>query len=174
MVLAAYVFQTDLGWVGVSGTVQGLKQLVLPQPSVTEVSKRLGVDFKPEAVIPDLLIDTVNRLKLYFNGYRTEFPETLDLSAYTDFQRRVWEVTRLIPYGKTRSYSWVAEKTGNRNAVRAVGQALGANPLPIIIPCHRVLTKEGGIGGYSAGVELKRYLLWREASAFMRDRTPLI
>ena len=171
MVLEAYVFQTDLGWLGVSGTEQGLRQLVLPQSSAVEVSRLLNIEFKPDTMIPTSLNDTVNRLKLYFNGYKTEFPDKLDLSEATVFQCRVWEITRRISYGETRSYSWVAERVDNRNAVRAVGQALGANPLPIIIPCHRVLSKGGGIGGYRGGVELKRYLLWREASAFMRDRT---
>lgn len=170
MVRAGYIFQTDLGWIGISGTEQGLRRLILPQSSATEVGTLLDIDFKPGAKIPVSLIDTVNRLKLYFNGYKTDFPETLDLSEYTAFQRRVWEVTRLIPYGETRSYSWVAEKTGDRNAVRAVGQALGANPLPVIIPCHRVLTIDDTIGGYSGGIDMKRYLLRLEASASMRNR----
>ncbi|MBN1366817.1 MAG: methylated-DNA--[protein]-cysteine S-methyltransferase, partial [Dehalococcoidales bacterium] len=120
MTPAAYVFQTDLGWIGISCTEKGLRQLILPQSDTTEVSRRLGIESNPDAVIPLALADIVERLKLYFNGYKTIFPDTLDLSAGTDFQQRVWEVTRLIPYGETRSYSWVAEKTGNRNAVRAV------------------------------------------------------
>jgi methylated-DNA-[protein]-cysteine S-methyltransferase len=76
----------------------------------------------------------------------------------------VWEKTRLIPYGKTRSYSWVAEQMGKPRAVRAVGQALGKNPLPIIIPCHRVIANNERLGGFSGGVEWKRYLLDLEAT----------
>ncbi len=170
MEAAAYVFKTDLGWIGIASSEKGLRQCVLPQSSSGEASRKLGLENEPGTQIPLALTDITERLKRYFNGYKTDFPYTLDLSAGTNFQRRVWEVTRLIPYGETRSYSWVAEKTGNRNAVRAVGQALGANPLPVIVPCHRVLSKDGSIGGYDGGVELKRYLLWREASAFMRDR----
>ena len=168
---AAYVFKTDLGWIGISGTEEGLDRFILPQSSFKEACRKLDTDLKPDTEIPSSLSSIIERLKQYFNGYKTAFPDKLDLSESTDFQRRVWEITRLIPYGETRSYSWVAEKIGNRNAVRAVGQALGANPLPVIVPCHRVLTKEGGMGGYSGGVDMKRYLLWLEASAFMRDRT---
>jgi O-6-methylguanine DNA methyltransferase len=92
------------------------------------------------------------------------FPDELDLSPATAFQRQVWEITRLIPYGETRSYSWVAEQMGKDGAVRAVGRALGRNPLPIIIPCHRVVEKDGRLGGYSGGVGIKKELLRLEAS----------
>jgi len=77
----------------------------------------------------------------------------------------VWQLTRLIPYGETRSYTWVAEQLGKAGAVRAVGQALARNPLPIIVPCHRVVAKDGKLGGYSGGVEKKDYLLRLESSA---------
>jgi methylated-DNA-[protein]-cysteine S-methyltransferase len=97
------------------------------------------------------------------------FPDELDLPQATTFQRKVWEITRLIPYGETRSYSWVAEQLGKAGAVRAVGRALARNPLPIITPCHRVVEKDGTLGGYSGGVEIKEYLLQLEASA--RGRT---
>lgn len=92
----------------------------------------------------------------------------LDLSGSTAFQLKVWELTTLIPFGETRSYSWLAEQAGNFSAVRATGQALGKNPLPIIIPCHRVIAKNGSIGGYEGGIELKRHLIRLEASALIR------
>lgn len=168
---AAWVFKTDLGWVGISGTEEGPDRFILPRADFDEVCRELNVELRPSAEVPASLTGIAERLKQYFNGYKTAFPDKVDLTKYSDFQRRVWEVTRLIPYGETRSYSWVAEKTGNRNAVRAAGQALGANPLPVIIPCHRVLTKDGTMGGYSGGIDMKRYLLWREASAYMRDRS---
>jgi methylated-DNA-[protein]-cysteine S-methyltransferase len=171
MEAAAYIFQTKLGWVGISSSTLGLQRFILPQSSFIDVCRQLGANLEPDPELPVFLHGIVDRLKLYFNGYKTSFPDDLDLSAGTEFQRKVWEATRLIPYGETRSYSWIAEKIGNRNAVRAVGHALGQNPLPIIIPCHRVLNKDGGLGGYGGGLELKRYLLWLEASAYMRDRT---
>ncbi len=96
------------------------------------------------------------------------FPDELDLSTATPFQRQVWEKTRLIPYGETRSYSWVAEQIGKPGAARAVGQALGRNPLPIIIPCHRVVASDGKLCGFAGGLGMKRRLLSLEASAKVR------
>jgi methylated-DNA-[protein]-cysteine S-methyltransferase len=171
MEAAAYIFQTELGWVGVASSTLGLQRFILPQSSFADVCQKLGIELKPDSELPESLRSISDRLKLYFNGYKILFLDELDLSGGTEFQRKVWKATRLIPYGETRSYSWIAERIGNHNAVRAVGQALGENPLPIIVPCHRVLGKNGGLGGYGGGIDLKGYLLWLEASAFMRDRT---
>jgi methylated-DNA-[protein]-cysteine S-methyltransferase len=85
------------------------------------------------------------------------------LSGYSSFERRVWQVTSSIPAGETRTYQWVACQIGNPRAVRAVGRALSRNPLPIIIPCHRVIRKDGNIGGYSLGKRKKEVLLRKEA-----------
>ncbi len=78
---------------------------------------------------------------------------------YTQFQKAVWRATAGIPYGETRSYAWVAKRIGNPRAVRAVGQALGANPVPIIIPCHRVIGSSGKLCGFAGGLALKQRLL---------------
>lgn len=107
----------------------------------------------------------MERLRAYFSGNEVAFPDELDLSGATPFRCRVWEKTRTIPYGETRSYTWVAGQIKQPEAVRAVGQVLGKNPLPIIIPCHRVITAGGKLGGYSEGLEMKRYLLRLETSA---------
>ncbi|HJM36537.1 MAG: hypothetical protein CL877_04645 [Dehalococcoidales bacterium] len=103
--------------------------------------------------------DLIKRLNPCFSGVQVAFPDELDLGTATLFQRRVWETTQLIPYGETRSYRWVAEHMGQPTAARAVGQALAKNPLPIIIPCHRVVTNNGKLGGFSGGPKMKRYLL---------------
>jgi len=87
----------------------------------------------------------------------------LDLSAGTDFQRAVWEALRRIPPGQTRGYGEVAGEIGSPRAARAVGQACGANPIPLLIPCHRVLAAGGKLGGFSGGLDWKRLLLKREA-----------
>jgi methylated-DNA-[protein]-cysteine S-methyltransferase len=113
----------------------------------------------------DFFDDLMQRLRNYFGGHRATFPDELNLSQATAFQREVWEITRLIPYGETKSYTWVAEQLGKAGAVRAVGKALARNPLPIIIPCHRVVANDGKLGGYSGGVGMKRHLLQLEASA---------
>ncbi len=86
----------------------------------------------------------------------------IDLSAGSAFQRRVWEVLRTIPHGKTLAYTEVAAAIGRPKAVRAVGGACGANPVPVLVPCHRVLAAHGGLGGFSGGLDWKRTLLARE------------
>ena len=158
-------FNTDMGWLGILGSAKGLLRTTLPQHSAQEVRQLLGDRVNHAVWSPRLFEDLMERLRIYFSGHEATFPDELDLSRATAFQRKVWEITRLIPYGETRSYSWVAEQIDKPRAVRAVGQALGRNPLPIIVPCHRVTATNGKLGGYSGGVEMKRYLLFLEASA---------
>ena len=160
--LSYTTFKTDMGWVGILGSVKGLLRITLPQPSAREAQQLLG---RSDAILaPHLFENLAQRLRVYFGGHKVIFSDQPDLSGATTFQRQVWQITSLIPYGETRSYAWVAEQIGNPRAVRAVGQALARNPLPIIIPCHRVLNSNGKLGGYSEGVEWKRYLLNLEAA----------
>ena len=102
-------------------------------------------------------------LLLYLEGKLTRFTVKLDLRSSTSFSKKVWRITSKIPYGQVRSYAWVAEKLGDPNAARAVGGALARNPVPILIPCHRVLDSHGGLGGFGAGLPLKQWLLTLEA-----------
>lgn len=105
-----------------------------------------------------LLAEAAGQLDEYFNGRRRVFD--LPLAPFgTEFQRRVWTELRLIPYGETRFYAQMAEALGQPGASRAVGQANNRNPLAIIIPCHRVLGRDGHLTGYAGGVEIKEYLL---------------
>ncbi len=159
---------TNMGWVGILSSAKGLLGTTLPQPSIDEVRQLLGDSISHATWSPHLFKDLTERLRVYFGGHRTTFPDKLDLSRATHFQREVWEITRLIPYGETRSYGWVAEQIKKPRAVRAVGQALSKNPLPIIVPCHRVVASDGKLGGFSGGVEMKRCLLSLEASASIR------
>lgn len=101
----------------------------------------------------------VRELDRYFQGTRMKFDDDLDLRGGTTFQVKVWTVLRQIPYGETRSYKWVASKLGDPYSVRAVGQAVGQNPVPIIIPCHRVIHENGSLGGFSGGILWKQRLL---------------
>jgi O-6-methylguanine DNA methyltransferase len=102
--------------------------------------------------------ETCRQLEEYFAGDRQAF--TLPLSPQgTDFQQRVWKQLQEIPYGKTISYAQLAQAVGNPKACRAVGSANGKNPLSIIIPCHRVIASDGGLGGYASGPEAKKQLL---------------
>ncbi len=168
--LSYVTFSSDAGWIGILGSVEGLLAITLPQRSSEKARQLLGDSADRATRSPSLFEDLMERLRIYFGGREVAFPDELDLSSATPFQRQVWEITRLIPYGETRSYAWVAEQIGKPGAVRAVGQALGRNPLPIIIPCHRVLTSQGELGGYSGGVEMKRRLLFLEAAASIRQK----
>ena len=98
-------------------------------------------------------------LKEYFEKGLEKFSLKIGFSKGTEFEKKVWLALKEIPYGETRTYKWLAEEIGNPNATRAVGQALSRNPLPIILPCHRVIESDGSIGGYSAGIDIKRRLL---------------
>lgn len=161
------VAQTHRGWVGILASARGLRRLTLPQASASlamaalELSRN-GVDAR---LAPEAFLDLTRRLERYFQGGKEEFPDELHLEG-TRFQRAVWRVSRSIPWGETRSYSWVAEQVGSPRAARAVGQAMRANTVPFIIPCHRVVGKNGAMCGYGGpeGVELKRTLLNREST----------
>jgi O-6-methylguanine DNA methyltransferase len=91
----------------------------------------------------------------YLRGQRAFFRVPVDLAAVPDFQRRVLEAARLIPFGEARPYAWIAARIGHPRAVRAVGTALGRNPVPLILPCHRVWRSDGGLGGYIFGAAVK-------------------
>ena len=107
--------------------------------------------------LPTVLKDTASQLDEYFAGERTEFDVPMELDG-TDFQKDVWTELSRIPYGTTISYGELARRVGRPKGPRAVGQANGRNPIPIIVPCHRVLASNG-IGGYGGGLPMKRALL---------------
>lgn len=108
-----------------------------------------------------ILIHTEKQLSEYFDGKRKEFDLLLDIEG-TEFQKKVWTQLRQIPYGKTNSYKEVAAKVKNERASRAVGTANGKNPLSIIVPCHRVISSDGSLGGYAGGLNIKTKLLQLE------------
>jgi len=105
----------------------------------------------------------LSALERYASGEKVEFAERLAPSG-TEFQRRVWRAIGRIPWGETRSYRWVAAKAGRPSAARAAAGACGANPLPVVIPCHRVIASDGTIGGFTGGIGLKRELLGIEGT----------
>ena len=123
----------------------------------------LSDDVPPNHLMP--LVEAVRReLSAYFAGVRTDFAAlTLDPRS-TPFQLRVWQELRRIPWGQTISYGELARRVGNPKASRAVGQANAVNPIPLIIPCHRVIAVDGGLGGYSSGPNRKRWLLRHEGA----------
>ncbi len=153
------LFSTELGWIGVLGSEAGIRRLILPQPSAKD-AQRLVLRDSEDALNSDLqYLGLWYRIRNYFSGQPVDFSrETLHIPDVSPFRKAVWNAVRAIPYGETRTYRWVAEKVGKPGAARAVGQALGANPVPIIIPCHRVVATRG-LGGYGGGLDLKRKLL---------------
>ena len=124
---------------------------------------RLADDTLPNHLLP--LVAAVRReLSAYFAGVRTDFAAlTLDPRG-TPFQLRVWQELRRIPWGHTISYKELARRVGSPKASRAVGQANAVNPMPLIVPCHRVIAADGGLGGYSSGPDRKRWLLRHEGA----------
>lgn len=164
--LQLVLFDTCLGWMGVVGSPHGLRQVISPQKSKKEVVAHVSGNYHlVEEADGAPFWDLPQRLSRYLAGEVVDFPDALDMEGATTFQRRVWRFAQAIPYGETRSYGWVSDQLGcGRKAARAVGQALGRNPLLIIIPCHRVTAAGGGLGGFSAGLDLKRYLLRLESA----------
>ena len=105
-----------------------------------------------------LMFNVFNELSEYFNDRRKKFNIPLDLQG-SDFQIKVWNELLNIPFGKVISYKTLSERLGDKNLTRAVGKANGSNPVPIIVPCHRVINADGSLGGYSAGLSIKEKLL---------------
>ena len=164
--LSFEVCETSLGWMGVVSSTDGLKKVILPHKSKGVVLSIIA-SYGCEAENHDnkYFTDLSDRLRRYFNGVLVDFPDEVDLSGTTRFQQNVWRVTRSIPRGETRSYGWVANQLGLPKAARAVGQALGKNPVPIVIPCHRVVGGDGKLVGFGGGVKVKKFLLQLEQYA---------
>lgn len=165
LTLSYFIIDTDMGWVGMLSGPKGLLATTLPQGSAEEACLQLGSRAKGAELSQEAFGGLAPRLRNYFRGDRIDFSEKLDLSGMTAFQGRVYRACRLIQYGETRSYGWVAEQMKKPGAARAVGQALGRNPLPVIVPCHRVVAGNGGLGGFTGGLETKGELLNMESGS---------
>lgn len=129
-----------------------------PAPAAPDVGARVPLETDP------LLSETARQLREYLAGRRDEFQLPL-ATPRDDFARRVRELLREIPYGKTSTYGELAERLGNRHLAQRVGQAVGRNPLSIVVPCHRVVGADGSLTGYAGGLERKRLLLELEEPA---------
>ena len=145
---------------GIVGSPAGLRRVILPQESKEAVTSNVhGCGWATGGDDSASFGDLPQRFRGYLGGEVVDFPDKLDLAGTTRFQQSVWQITRAIPYGETRSYAWVAGQLGLPKAARAVGQALGRNPLPIVVPCHRVIGSDGSLVGFGAGVQTKKHLL---------------
>ena len=153
------IFQTEAGWTGLAGSSSGICRTTLPEKSREVAFQALALSGEVQESSSDYFTGLIQTFINYYVGLPVEFRVQIDFSGLSSFQKAVYQAAMAIPYGETRSYGWIAQKIGRPLAARAVGQALGRNPLPIIVPCHRVLTAGGGLGGFAGGLPLKQYLL---------------
>jgi methylated-DNA-[protein]-cysteine S-methyltransferase len=155
---------SPLGRIRVAGDDRALLRVLLPcangrERLTQELARVYGpVDLQHDGEIPSLFLEELSR---YFQGKFVTFRTPVRPHG-TAFQKRVWKILARIPYGETRSYGWVAKKAGVPGGARAVGQANARNPVPIMVPCHRVVAGDGTLGGFSSGVEHKKLLLRME------------
>jgi methylated-DNA-[protein]-cysteine S-methyltransferase len=162
------VFPTEFGWMAIAGAGDGITGVALPACDLNAALDRLCAKLRlPPADMREVesaVFGTLtDRLTAYMRGEAVEFQDPLDTSGWTDFRFRIWSATRLIPYGQTRSYSWVAAAAGQPTASRAAGQALHVNPVPILVPCHRVIGADRTLTGFGGGLALKERLIALES-----------
>ena len=154
-----------VGRVLVASTPRGLLRVSFPTQPVDEVLAELAVAVSPRILEAPERLDAVRReLDEYFEGERTDFDLALDWRLTKGFRRRVLRATARIPYGETVTYADVAGSAGSPRGYRAAGSALGANPIPLVVPCHRVLRTGGALGGYGGGLAVKEQLLSLEGA----------
>jgi O-6-methylguanine DNA methyltransferase len=186
------IFKTDWGWVGVAATERGVRALVLPKPTRRAVEHALHTVLNGNSKLthpsgaPIALPNAMGHegegqgggrshaalhlraaraaISAYLEGRSRSFDLPLDLDGQPRFRVKVWQVLQSIPYGRVRSYGWVARKVGKPRAARAIGSACGANPVPLLVPCHRVIAGDGSLGGFSGGLSSKKRLLKLEGA----------
>jgi len=154
-----HIYQSPLGDIALTANEQGLTALsFLAGAAAIEIQQ----DYQNNAAVFKNVIQQLNE---YFNNERASFDLPLAPQG-TPFQQKVWQALTTIKQGETKSYAWLAEKIKNKKAVRAVGTANGANPIALIIPCHRVIGSNGKLTGYAGGLALKAKLLMHEKAQF--------
>jgi methylated-DNA-[protein]-cysteine S-methyltransferase len=162
----SYLYRTmrsPVGQLTLVGSDRGLAAVLWEDDDPSRV--RLG-DIQEDANYP-VLLRAQQQLEEYFAGKRHKFTVKLD-PAGTEFQNKVWNALRTIPFGETRSYGQIAKQIGSQKAVRAVGAANGANPLSIVVPCHRVIGANGKLTGFAGGLKVKARLLALESESGLR------
>lgn len=152
--LATATLDTPIGRLRLAATDAGLAAVLFPNQKDVAFPKRDG-----SAKARAHLDKAVKALTRYFEGKQTDFSGLTLAAQGTDFQKRVWHALARIPFGQTRSYAEIARAIGNPKGMRAVGLANGKNPLPIIVPCHRVIGADGSLTGFGGGLPTKKWLL---------------
>jgi methylated-DNA-[protein]-cysteine S-methyltransferase len=153
---SCHYYNKKIGWLKLSATIHGLTD-------ISFVDQPMNSAKTPDSKI---LKNVIKELDNYFEGKNSRFLTPIEFAAGTPFERKVWMELTKIPVGETRSYSQIATAVGNARACRAVGSANGKNPVPIIVPCHRVIRSDGTLGGYSSGIHIKKALLDHEQTFF--------
>jgi O-6-methylguanine DNA methyltransferase len=161
-------FESRIGKIYVASSERGVCKISVPNETHRDFFSWLGRHFSPDAVVDNRsknreIIDQLNR---YFNGKLVKFTCPIDLIG-TEFQLRVWKELTKISYGSTATYKQIARRISMPDASQAVGRANGSNPLPIIIPCHRVLGAKGALVGHSCGIKTKEFLLRLEGAILL-------
>jgi len=153
-------FCTLIGSMWIASTERGICHLSLPDVPAEAFFTWLNKTFSGDSFVESVQTNehAIAELHAYLAGQLFSFSVPLDMYG-TEFQRAVWRAVARIPYGETRAYADIAREVGRPNACRAVGAANGANPLPLLVPCHRVLGKDGSLTGYGGGLSLKAWLL---------------
>ncbi len=149
-------FNTPLGRIFVSRSSRGISFITWQETLWNNYCQKNKCHLKRDDRKLGILED---KIKGFFGGKKVDFGERIDFPKSTPLEKRIWKAMRKISYGQTRSYKWLATEVGNKKLARAVGGACSKNPVPIIIPCHRVIRSDGSLGGFSGGTGKKRKLL---------------
>lgn len=180
------IFLTAWGWAGFMADQRGLRLLLLPEQRKEDVVLELRKNLNNNNISNNInnigeesgdYRDLIQKIKDYFVGKKVDFSDCqLNLDKFTNFQKKILQVVRKIPYGETRSYKWVAQTAGYPRAYRAVGNVMKNNPIPLIIPCHRVIKNNGMLGGFSGkeGIALKKKMIDIEAAVLLLSQEQIL
>ena len=160
------VFDTDMGWVAIVGSDHGIVRASLPESSPESALNFVQPEINKAVYAPEDHVETRNLMIGYCAGEPVDLALVpIDTRKTTRFFKDAWEACRSIPAGETRSYAWLAEQAGNVKAARGAGQAMAHNKLALLVPCHRVVSSSGDLGGFGgAGLPLKSRLLMMEST----------
>lgn len=153
-VLKYDIFETAYGWIGVAASETGIKRITLPELTAADAKSELGLSIHDAKRDPSWFDDLRSRLDRYFSGEPEDLTQiAIDLDD-PEFFTRARAACRTIPVGETRTYAWLAEAAGSPNAIRAAGQSMARNPVPLLVPCHRVVGSNGRLHGFGGGIGL--------------------
>lgn len=163
-ILKFHVCETDIGYVGLAVSERGLRATTLPRRTRDDALREMAEIGASEPASAAELGDIPDRIRDVTSGRPAALAARVDWEGLTPFRRAVLEEAARIPAGETRSYGWLAQKVGKPGAARAVGRVMATNPLPLVVPCHRVIGSDGGLHGFGGGLEMKEMLLRREGA----------